>query len=121
MAPVPFAQIEKELDQLGYVVVPHGADLCVRLPLLCSVRLRQEAGRVRFIPKFGPFGRSSGLLVTTVASTTLVGIAAFTIGAPAAIAVGFVGMAALTLDACRFIVTEGCLTRLQHLLDRRGH
>jgi hypothetical protein len=121
VAPASFARIEKELDELGYVVVPHGADLCVRLPLLCSVRLRHDGGRVRFIAKFGPFGRSSGLLVTSVVSTALVGVAAFTVGVPAAIAVGFLGVAALTLDACRFIVTEGALTRLQNLLDRREH
>ena len=121
MAPAPFARIEQDLHQLGYVVVPHGADLCVRLPLLCSVRLRNDGGKVRFIPKFGPFGRSAGLLMTSLVSTALVGGAAFTVGVPAAIAVGFLGVAALTVDACRFIVTEGALTRLQNLLDRREH
>jgi hypothetical protein len=34
------------------------------------------------------------------------------------VAVAFAGIAALATDACRFVVTEGCLTRLQNLLDR---
>ena len=115
------APIEQRLHQLGYIVVPHGPDLCVRLPLLCSVRLRHESGRIRFIPKFGPFGRSAGLLVTAGVSTVVVTATALTLGlAPATLAVAFAGVAALTVDACRFIVTEGCLTRLQNLLDRGG-
>jgi hypothetical protein len=115
----PLVPIEQRLQRLGYIVVPHGTDLCVRLPLLCSVRLREESGRIRFIPKFGPFGRSSGLLVTAAASTAIVtaAAAAFGIG-PVTVAVAFAGIAALATDACRFVVTEGCLTRLQNLLDR---
>ena len=113
------APIEHRLRQLGYVVVPHGADLCVRLPLLCSVRLRRESGRIRFIPKFGPFGRSAGVLVTAGVSTAIVTSTALTLAfAPATFAVAFAGMAALIVDACRFIVTEGCLTRLHSLVDR---
>ena len=114
-----FPAIEHRLEQLGYVVVPHGAELCVRLPLLCSVRLRRDSGRIRLIPKFGPFGRSAGLLVTAGVSTAVVTATALALGlVPATIAVAFAGVAALTVDACRFIVTEGCLTRLQNLLDR---
>lgn len=113
------APIEEKLDRFGYVVVPHGADLCVRLPLLCSVRLREESGRIRLIPKFGPFGRSSGLLVTAGVSTAAVAGTALAVGlAPVTLVVGFAGVAALVVDACRFIVTEGCLTRLQSLIGR---
>ena len=113
------APIEEKLERLGYVVVPHGSDLCVRLPLLCSVRLREESGRLRLIPKFGPFGRSSGLLVTAGVSTAAVAGTALAVGlAPATLVVGFAGVAALVVDACRFIVTEGCLTRLQSLIGQ---
>ena len=101
------------------MVVPHGADLCVRLPLLCSVRLREESGRIRLIPKFGPFGRSSGLLATAGVSTGAVAGTALAVGlAPATLIVGFAGIVALIVDACRFIVSEGCLTRLQTLIGR---
>jgi hypothetical protein len=116
--PVRLAPLEDKLRKLGYVVVPHGADVCVRLPLLCSVRVREQEGQVRFIAKFGPLGRSAGLAVTTTVAITAVAATAIVGGfVPAAIA-SFAGMAALTIEACRFIVTEGCLTRLQNLLER---
>ena len=119
---VPPAHLDvvgEELGRLGYTVVPHGADLCVRLPLLCSVRLRAEKDGIRFIAKFGPFGRSGGLLVTTAASTALVAGTAFGFGlSPVTLVATFVGLGALITDACRFIVTEGCLTRLQQLISR---
>ena len=116
--PVRLVPLEDKLRKLGYVVVPHGADVCVRLPLLCSVRMREEDGNVRFIAKFGPFGRSTGLAVTTSVAITAVAATAVVGGfVPAAIA-SFAGIAALTIEACRFIVTEGCLTRLHNLLER---
>ena len=117
--PATLAPLEGKLKQLGYVVVPHGAELCVRLPLLCSVRLRQEPGGVRFVPKFGPFGRSTGVAVTARVCTAVIAITALTAGLPATVIVGFAGITALVVVACRFIVTEGALTRLQSLLDRR--
>lgn len=116
--PARLAPLEDTLRKLGYVVVPHGGDVCVRLPLLCSVRMREEGGSIRFIPKFGPFGRSTGLAVTTSVSIVAVAATAVLGGfVPAAIA-SFAGIAALTIEACRFVVTEGCLTRLQNMLDR---
>jgi len=30
--------------------------------------------------------------------------------------VGFLGVIALAHDACRFVITEGCLTRLQNII-----
>jgi len=117
--PARLAPVEEKLHQMGYVVVPHGSDLCVRLPLLCSVRLRQEEGRIRLIPKFGPFSRSSGLLTTAGVSTAAVAGTALAVGlAPVTVIVAFAGIAALSIEACRFVVTEGCLTRLQNLIDR---
>jgi hypothetical protein len=118
--PARLAPLEEKLRKLGYVVVPHGGDVCVRLPLLCSVRMREEGGHVRFIAKFGPVGRSTGLAMTTGVSIVAVAASAVMGGfAPAAIA-SFAGIAALTIEACRFVVTEGCLTRLQNLLERDG-
>jgi hypothetical protein len=34
--------------------------------------------------------------------------------------VAFLGVVALAHDACRFILTEGCLTRLQQLIASSG-
>ena len=111
--------LRAELERLGYVVVPHGAgEICVRLPLFSSVRIRHDGARFRFTPKFGPFSRTGGLLVTSGVAVALGGAAATVIGAaaPLTILAGFVGMTGLAHDACRFVLTEGCLTRLQQVI-----
>lgn len=109
-----------ELDRLGYKVVSHGDHLCVRLPLFASVRIRHTEGGFRFSPQFGPFGRTGGLMLTSVVTAALVGWLAVATGASAlTILVGFVGVVALAHDACRFVITEGALTRLQQLASTR--
>jgi hypothetical protein len=113
--------LRAELERLDYVVVPHGDHICVRLPLISSVRIRHSEGRFRFVPQFGPFRRSGGLLFTSGISVAAVGIAAFALGAaPLTLLIGFLGVVALAHDACRFVITEGCLTRLQQLIASSG-
>lgn len=105
------------LEQLDYVVVPHGDHICVRLPLISSIRIRHNGGRFRFTPQFGPFRRSGGLLFTSGVSAAAVAGTAFVVGlAPLTLVVGFLGVIALAHDACRFVITEGCLTRLQNII-----
>jgi hypothetical protein len=109
--------LRSELEHLDYVVVPHGDHICVRLPLISSVRIRHDGDRFRFTPQFGPFRRSGGLLLTSAVSVAAVAGAAFTVGlAPLTLVVGFLGVMALAHDACRFVITEGCLTRLQQII-----
>ena len=109
--------LRSELEHLDYVVVPHGDHICVRLPLISSVRIRHDGDRFRFTPQFGPFRRSGGLLLTSAVSVAAVAGAAFTVGlAPLTLVVGFLGVIALAHDACRFVITEGCLTRLQQII-----
>lgn len=113
--------LRSELERLDYVVVPHGDHICVRLPLISSVRVRCTGGRFRFTPQFGPFRRSGGLLFTSGVSTAAVAGAAFAVGlAPLTLVVGFLGVIALAHDACRFVITEGCLTRLQNIIGASG-
>jgi len=113
--------LRSQLEQLDYVVVPHGDHICVRLPLISSVRIRHEDDRFRFTPQFGPFRRSGGLLFTSGVSAAAVAGAAFAVGlAPVTLVVGFLGVMALAHDACRFVITEGCLTRLQNLIAASG-
>ena len=113
--------LRAELEQLDYVVVQHGDHICVRLPLISSVRIRHTDGRFRFVPQFGPFRRSGGLLLTSGVSAAVVGASAFVLGAaPLTLLVGFLGVVALAHDACRFVLTEGCLTRLQQLIASSG-
>ncbi|MFL5464089.1 MAG: hypothetical protein ACJ8AC_08655 [Gemmatimonadaceae bacterium] len=113
-------QLSAELKRLDYVVVEHGEWICVRLPLLASVVIRHSEGRFRFVPQFGPFRRSGGLLFTSGVSAAAVGGTVFALGAaPLTFLVGFLGIVALAHDACRFVLTEGCLTRLQQLITSR--
>jgi hypothetical protein len=113
--------LRAELERLDYVVVRHGDHICVRLPLVSSVRIRHTEGRFRFVPQFGPFRRSGGLLFTSGISVTAVAAAAIMFGAaPLTLIVGFLGVVALAHDACRFVLTEGCLTRLQQLIASSG-
>jgi len=113
--------LRAELERLDYVVVPHGDHICVRLPLISSVRIRHTEGRFRFVPQFGPFRRSGGLLLTSGFWAAAFGFAAFALGAtPPTLLIGFLGVVALAHDACRFVITEGCLTRLQQLIASSG-
>ena len=113
--------LRDELHRLDYVVVDHGEHICVRLPLLSSVVIRHSEGRFRFVPQFGPLRRSGGLPVTSGVSTVVVAGAAFAFGAaPLTLVVAFLGVVGLAHDACRFILTEGCLTRLQQLIASSG-
>lgn len=113
--------LREELERLDYVVVQHGDHICVRLPLVSSVRIRHADGRFRFVPQFGPFRRSGGLLLTSGISVAAVSAAALAFGTvPLTLVAGFLGMVALAHDACRFVITEGCLTRLQQLIVSSG-
>ena len=113
--------LRNELLRLDYVVVDHGEHICVRLPLLSSVVIRHSEDRFRFVPQFGPLRRSGGLLFTSGVSTVAVAGATFAFGAaPLTLLVAFLGVVALAHDACRFILTEGCLTRLQQLIASSG-
>lgn len=110
-------ELRATLERLGYVVVRHGDYLCVRLPLAASVRIYSNDGRIRLEPRSGPFGRTSAMVGTSIGGTGMVAAAALLASSGALTFVAaFAGIVALTHDACRFIVTEGCMTRLQQLI-----
>lgn len=113
--------LRAELERLDYVVVDHRDHICVRMPLVSSIVISHTNGRFRFVPQFGPFRRSGGLMFTSALSIAAVAASAFIFGvAPVTLAVGFLGIVALAHDACRFVLTEGCLTRLQQLITSSG-
>lgn len=114
--------LSDQLERLDYVVVKHGEFVCVRLPLISSVRIYHTSERgFRFVPQVGPFKRSVGLFLTSGISVAAVAISALTFGlAPITAVIAFIGVVALAHDACRFVLTEGCLTRLQQLIAARG-
>jgi len=112
-------ELRQTLDRLGYVVVPHGDHLCVRLPLAASIRVYSSNGRLRLVSRFGPFGRTTGVLMTGVVSVAAVAGALALLAPPVALVVGFLGLVGLAHDGYRFVLTESCATRLQQLLIER--
>ena len=110
------AELRQTLDRLGYVVVPHGDHLCVRLPLAASVRVYSSSGRWRLVSRFGPFGRTTGVLATGALSVAAVAGALALLAPPVALVAGFLGLVGLAHDGYRFVLTESCATRLQQLL-----
>lgn len=112
--------LRQTLDRLGYVVVPHGDHLCVRLPLLASVRIYSSNGRLRLVSRFGPFGRTSGVLATGAVGVAAVAGALTLLGPPVALVAAFLGVAGLAHDGYRFVLTESCVSRLQQLLIDRN-
>lgn len=109
-------ELRQTLDRLGYVVVPHGDHLCVRLPLAASVRVYSSDGRWRLVSRFGPFGRTTGVLATGALSVAAVAGALALFAPPVALVAGFLGLVGLAHDGYRFVLTESCATRLQQLL-----
>ena len=115
------AAFRADLEELGYVVVPHGDHLCVRLPQFASVRVKLDAEGLQFIPQFGPLRRQhssaltlGGASVAVAAALALTGVGAVALGA------AFIGTMLAARDVGRYIVTEGCITRLQLLWSGRA-
>ena len=115
------AAFRADLEELGYVVVPHGDHLCVRLPQFASVRVKLDADGLQFIPQFGPLRRNhssaltlGGASAAVIAALALTGVGAVALGA------AFLGTMLAARDVGRYIVTEGCITRLQLLWTARA-
>lgn len=115
------ASFRDDLEALGYVVVPHGDHLCVRLPQFASVRVKLGAGGLQFLPQFGPLRRHhssaltlGGASAAVAAALALTGVGAVALGA------AFIGTMLAARDVGRYIVTEGAITRLQLLWTARA-
>jgi hypothetical protein len=115
------AAFSAELEELGYVVVPHGDHLCVRLPQFASVRVKLRPDGLQFVPQFGPLRRDhssaltlGGASAVVAAALALTGVGAVALGA------AFIGAMLAARDVGRYIVTEGCVTRLQLLWTARS-
>jgi hypothetical protein len=115
------AAFRADLEALGYVVVPHGDHLCVRLPQFASVRVRLRDGALQFVPQFGPLRRQhSSALTLGGASAAVVAALALTGVGPLALGAAFVGVMLAARDVGRYVATEGCMTRLQLLWTSRS-
>ena len=107
------AGFERRLHAAGIVTAVHADHLCVRLPLLASVRLRYDGERISFEPRFGAASRTLAAMSTIgSASALVVGMTVAGIALPAVVAVGALGMLASASDVMRFVITENAITRV---------
>jgi hypothetical protein len=115
------ATLRTELEQLGVVVAPHRDHLCVRLPLFASVRVRvDERGQLDCEPMFGPLNRTHAFLAsTTLLTAVTVGLLYVTGISSLAVGSGFLTIMSGLGSACRFVLTESCITRIQLLWAAR--
>ena len=106
----------RELEAVGVVAAVHADHLCVRLPLLASVRVRYDGERLSLEPRFGAVSRGVAVFGSFGTVTALiVGLTATGTALPALVAVGAVGTLAAAYDVMRFVVTEGAITRVTTL------
>ena len=109
------AEFRTELERLGFVVVCHGDYICIRLPLVASVRVRLNGAQLHFEPRFGMFSRGTSLVVTpTLALLAVAGVASAA-PIPGIIVAAMAGTFTVLYDLARLVMTEGAMTRLQLL------
>lgn len=113
--------LRSDLQRLGFVVVPHGNHICVRLSMLASVRVRLADGALQLKPQFGPLQRATALLlgVVGIPSVVVAAFAAFGLE-PMTLAASAGGIGYLFSDVYRLVLTESCMTRLQLLWAARA-
>ncbi|HJR42534.1 MAG TPA: hypothetical protein VJ812_10575 [Gemmatimonadaceae bacterium] len=110
-------RLRAELERLGSVVVPHGEHICVRLTLAASVVVRVDSGVLRCRAQLGPFGRSSTLGGTALATTA--GVALLSTGGLALpIVAAVAGVSAMLVELGGFVAAESCITRIHVLWSR---
>jgi len=113
-------ELQHRLRRLGVVAVEHPDHVCVRLPLLSSVRVRYDGERLACEPRFGALGRTAATVVTVggggLGAATFLALAGIT---PATLAGGFlVGLAGI-YEVMRYVLTESAVTRVQALWEAR--
>jgi hypothetical protein len=113
------AEFQTELERLGFVVVCHGDYICVRLPLVASVRVHLNGGQLHFEPRFGPLSRGSSLVVTPMLALLAVAGVVAVASLPVMILAAFAGSLTVLYDIARLVLTEGAMTRLQLLWSTR--
>ena len=113
------AEFRTELERLGFVVVCHGDYICVRLPLVASVRIHLNGGQLHFEPRFGTLSRGTSLVVTPITALLVVAGIATVASIPATILAAFVGALTVLYEVSRVVMTEGAMTRLQLLWTTR--
>lgn len=113
-------ELQHRLHRLGVVAVEHADHVCVRLPLLSSVRVRYDGERLACEPRFGALGRTAATVVTVggggLGAATFLALAGIT---PATLAGGFLVGLAGVYEVMRYVLTESTVTRVMTLWETR--
>jgi hypothetical protein len=107
--------LRRELTSLGMVVVSYGDRLQVRLATLEHIVVRVDGGVLRCEARVGAV--SFVRAMWTLVATTAIGIPALLLGtgiAPATLAASFLLVASLVFNGTRYLLADGCITRIQH-------
>ena len=116
--PVTMDVLAERLDTLGFVIVPHGDHIGIRLSLMTSVRVHVHEGRLTVDAHFGPFPRTRATVVKTLGLTALA-FASLLPGSPLplGVAVVFLALALWGYDALRYTLTEACITQVRQAFN----
>jgi hypothetical protein len=115
------ARFQRRLEAGGTVVAVHADHLCVRLPLLVSLRVRYDGERLAFDPRFGAVSRGTATIaIFGVMNAAVVGAALGGVALPVVVAVGTIGVLAAAYEGLRYIVTESAITRVTLLWSSRA-
>jgi hypothetical protein len=109
-------EFQRRLEAVGIVTALHADHVCVRLPLLTSVRVRYDGTRLTFDARSGAVGRTRGTAATFIASIAAITPSIAT-GAAQSHLVGIAAFALLAgvFDAIRYVITESAITRVTTL------
>lgn len=104
---------QRRLEAVGVIAAVHADHVCVRLPLLTSVRVRYDGARLAFEPRFGAASRVVATMATYfAASGAVLALAVTGTALPYVVSIGVLGTLAGVYDAMRYVVTESAVTRV---------
>src|SRR5690349_15324356 len=108
--PVTIDALAARLQTMGFMIVPHGEQIGVRLSLMTSVRISVHDGRLYLEPHFGPLKRTYATVIKTVGLTVL-GFLSLLPGfpVPVGLLIVFLALALWGYDAVRYTITESCM------------
>jgi hypothetical protein len=114
------SEFQRRLESSGAVVATRADHLCVRLPMLISLRVRYDGERLSFDPRFGIASRGVATIgVFGVANAAILGAVATGAALPVVVAMGAVGVLAGVYEAMRYVVTEAAISRVAMLWGTR--
>lgn len=108
------------LEEIGEVAALHSDHLCVRLPLLCAVRVRYDGSRLRCEPRFGATSRTAATAMSFAAAAAAVGgLLLADVAMPALITGGLLVVLATAYNVMRYVISEAAVTRVSLLWGTR--